>query len=251
MTAMDYRFTDAHADPPGLTEQYHSEKIIRLPNTFLCFAPPADAPPVSPLPAQAPGPITFGSFNSLAKISSATIAMWSAVLRAVPNSRLVIKSIGGLSEDAPRRRLLSQFAAADIAQDRIELRQRIQSSSGHLALYNQIDIALDTFPYHGTKTTCDALWMGVPVITLAGPTHPSRVAVTLLTNVGLPQLIANSKEEYASIAANLSQDLPALAQIRADLRERMRISPLCDGKTFAANVEAQYRQMWTDFCRRP
>jgi protein O-GlcNAc transferase len=250
MTAIDYRFTDAHADPPGMTEQYHSEKIARLPNTFLCFTPPAGAPDVGPLPAQTAGRITFGSFNSLAKISSVTIEMWIAILRAVPNSRLLIKSIGGLAEDAPRRRLLSHFTTAGITADRIELRERIQSAAGHLELYNQIDIALDTFPYHGTKTTCDALWMGVPVVTLAGPTHPSRVGVSLLNNVELLPFAANRPDEYAAKAATLAADLSTLAKIRAGLRDRMKNSPLCDGKTFAAALEAEYRRLWIDYCRR-
>jgi protein O-GlcNAc transferase len=250
MTAMDYRFTDAHADPPGMTEKYHSEKIVRLPDTFLCFAPPADAPEVTPLPAQTSGRITFCSFNSLAKISSATTDMWVKVLRAVPSGRLMIKSIGGLSEEGPRERLLAQFTAAGISPERIELRKRVPSPAGHLEVYNQIDIALDTFPYHGTKTTCDALWMGVPVVTLAGPTHPSRVGVSLLSSVGLGDLVAESPDAYATKAAKLCSDLAALTEIRAGLRDRMKNSPLCDGKKFAAAVETEYRRMWSDYCRK-
>jgi protein O-GlcNAc transferase len=249
LTAIDYRFTDQRADPPGMTERFHSEKIIRLPNTFLCFSPPSDAPDPSPPPLSKSGQVTFGSFNALSKISSVSIDLWSRILRAVPNSRLTIKSSGGLAEDVPRNWLLDQFQAAGISPDRIDLRKRIPSPAGHLQLYNEIDIALDTYPYHGTKTTCDALWMSVPVITLAGPTHPSRVGVSLLTTVGLSDLIAQSPDDYVTKATQLANNLPTLTQIRATLREKMRLSPLCDGKKFAAAIEAAYRQMWSDYCR--
>jgi protein O-GlcNAc transferase len=249
MTAMDYRFTDEHADPAGMTERFHSEKVVRLPNTFLCFSPPGDSPDVGPLPRSRAGHVTFGSFNSLAKISATTIDLWAKILLAIPGSRLLIKSIGGLAEEGPRKLLLARFAAAGVQADRIDLREKIAATAGHLQLYNEIDIALDTFPYHGTKTTCDALWMGVPVISLAGPTHPSRVGVTLLSNVGLSHLVARTPEEYVAKAVQLARDPAALAPMRSGLRKQMSESPLCNGKEFARNVEAAYRRLWIDYCR--
>ncbi|MGA3068131.1 MAG: tetratricopeptide repeat protein, partial [Tepidisphaeraceae bacterium] len=250
MTAMDYRFTDAYADPPGMTDPFHTEKIIRLPNTFLCFSPPNNAPDVGPLPQAKAGYTTFGSFNSLAKISTATIELWVRLLRAAPTSRLMIKSIGGLAEPEPKKMLLDHFVAGGIEPDRIVLREKLPTGAAHLELYNQIDIALDTYPYHGTKTTCDALWMGVPVISLAGPTHPSRVGVSLLSNVGLPNLVARSPQEYVQKGVELAGNPAKLAQLRAELRGRMSESPLCNGKEFARHIEDAYRQLWAEFCRR-
>ena len=247
LATMDYRFTDAYADPPGTTEQFHSEQLVRLPRCFLCYAPPADGPEVGPVPAAAGGRITFGSFNSISKLSDATVAMWSAVLSAVPNSRLMIKS-QGLAGAPARQQVLERFAARGIAADRLELHGRIASPAGHLELYHQIDIALDTYPYHGTTTSCEAMWMGVPVVTLAGKTHASRVGVSLLSNVGLEQLIAQTPEQYVQIAADLAKDLAALSVLRSALRSRLAASPLLDGSGLAREVEAAYRVMWKQWC---
>ena len=247
LATMDYRFTDAYADPPGTTEQFHSEQLVRLPRCFLCYAPPADGPEVGPVPAAAGGRITFGSFNSISKLSDATVAMWSAVLSAVPNSRLMIKS-QGLAGAPARQQVLERFAARGIAADRLELHGRIASPAGHLELYHQIDIALDTYPYHGTTTSCEAMWMGVPVVTLAGKTHASRVGVSLLSNVGLEQLIAQTAEQYVQIAADLAKDLAALSVLRSALRSRLAASPLLDGSGLAREVEAAYRVMWKQWC---
>ncbi|MGD1276313.1 MAG: tetratricopeptide repeat protein [Tepidisphaeraceae bacterium] len=247
LATMDYRFTDAYADPPGTTEQFHSEQLVRLPRCFLCYAPPADGPEVGPVPAAAGGRITFGSFNSISKLSDATVAMWSAVLSAVPNSRLMIKS-QGLAGAPARQQVLERFAARGIAADRLELHGRIASPAGHLELYHQIDIALDTYPYHGTTTSCEAMWMGVPVVTLAGKTHASRVGVSLLSNVGLEQLIAQTAEQYVQIAADLAKDVDALSKLRSALRSRLAASPLLDGSGLAREVEAAYRVMWKQWC---
>ena len=247
LATMDYRFTDAYADPPGATEQYHSEQLVRLPRCFLCYAPPADGPEVGPVPATAAGRITFGSFNSISKLSDATVAMWSQVLSAVPNSRLMIKG-QGLTDAPVRQQVLERFAAHGIAADRLELHGRIASLAGHLELYHQIDIALDTYPYHGTTTSCEAMWMGVPVVTLAGKTHASRVGVSLLSNVGLEQLIAQTPEQYVQIAADLAKDLAALSVLRSALRSRLAASPLLDGSGLAREVEAAYRVMWKQWC---
>jgi len=242
MSAMDYCLVDNDTHPPAMTERYYTEKLVRLPQTFLCFNPPADAPDPVPPPA---GPITFGSLNILAKISSAAVDCWAKILAAVPGSRLLIKSLNGMTEEKSRQRIRERFSAAGIDPARLELKGRVFPAAAHLQTYNQIDIALDTFPYNGSTTTCEALWMGVPVITLAGATHAARVGVSLLSAVGLPELIASSAEEYVDIAASLAGDPQRLARYRKDLRNRMEKSPLTDAPRLARQIEAAYRDIWT------
>jgi len=249
LQTMDYRLTDAYADPPGQTEKFHTEQLWRLPRTFLCYCPPPDAPPVGPLPASASGRVTFGSFNALAKITAPIVDAWSQILRQVPSSRMIIKSHSGLADHGPRQSLLDLFAAGGITPDRLELLAKTPTMDAHLKLYQQIDIALDTYPYHGTATTCQALWMGVPVVTLAGAIHAGRVGVSILSNASLPQLIADTPQKYVQIAVDLAKDLPALAQLRSSLRQRLSASPLMDGAQFARDVEAAYRQMWRTWCQ--
>jgi len=248
LTTMDYRLTDGYADPPGQTEHYHTEQLVRLPQTFLCFRPSPSAPPVGPLAALANGHITFASFNHVAKITDPTVELWSQILRQVPDSRLLLKS-PGLGDAAPRQQLLERFAAQGISAQRLELQARIASLGSHLQLYHRADIALDPFPYHGTTTTCEALWMGVPVVSLAGKHHASRVGVSLLSNVGLPQLIAQDPRGYVQIAVGLANDLPTLIELRIGLRDRVAHSPLLDAPGFARSVEAAYREMWRRWCQ--
>jgi predicted O-linked N-acetylglucosamine transferase (SPINDLY family) len=253
LPGIDYKLTDALADPPGLTESHYSETLLRLPWTNWCFTPIVDAPPVGPLPAlsgsgsEKGASVCFGSFNNFAKVTPKVIEMWAAILRAVPNSRMLIKA-KALSAGSVRQRVAKRFAELGVAEDRLDLRGRQLNPADHLATYNQVDIALDTFPYHGTTTTCEALWMGVPVVTLAGEAHLSRVGLSLLTNAGLQRLVAQSPEQYAQIAASLAKDLPALADLRAGLRQQMLESPLADGKAFARDVEGLYRQVWRNWC---
>jgi len=249
LDAMDYRLTDALADPPDQTDAFFSERLVRLPQTFLCFRPAGPAPAVGPLPARAAGRVTFGSFNHAAKISDPRVELWSQVLLAVPGSRLLLKS-AGLGDAVPRRQLHDRFAGHGVGPDRLDMHARIPSLTKHLQLYHQVDIALDTFPYHGTTTTCEALWMGVPVVSLAGKHHASRVGVSLLSNVGLPELIAEDPQGYVRIAVGLAQDLPRLTALRRELRDRMAQSPLLDAGRFARNVEAAYRQMWRTWCQK-
>jgi protein O-GlcNAc transferase len=243
MTAIDYRFTDALADPPGETDAMHTEKLLRLPQTFLCYTAPLDAPPVAP-PPEASGKITFGSFNALAKITPSMLAVWSQILLQIPGSQIIIKSHTGLNDRSPRQRLLDIFASCGIESSRVDLHAHVPSLSGHLDFYRQIDIALDTFPYHGTATTCEAIWMGVPVVTLAGKMHVSRVGVSLLTNVGLPDFIAESPEHYVQIAVDLAKSPARLADLRTTLRDRMAQSPLMNARQFTRDVESIYRQIW-------
>lgn len=250
LAAMDYRITDACADPPGLTEQYHTETLVRLPHSFLAYAPPADSPDVAALPALRKGHITFGSFNNAAKVITSVIALWSKILHAVPDSRLMLKHFAFHSADA-RERFQGLFAQNGIAADRIDLLDFVPTVSSHLELYHEIDIALDPFPYNGTTTTCEALWMGVPVVALAGRSHAGRVGVSLLSNAGLADLIADSEEAYVRIAVQLAGAPEQLARLRASLRERLKNSPLTDAAALTRALETEYARMWRKWCDEP
>ena len=244
---IDYRITDNWADPAGLTDAYYSEELIRLPRCFLCYQPSPTAPPVSELPAKIINRITFGSFNNLPKITPEVIALWSQILHSVPNSRIILK-IRWFDDEKTRQRYLTMFAENGIENERIKLIGLIPDSSHHLAFYGNIDIALDPFPYHGTTTTCEALWMGVPVISLAGNTHASRVGVSLLSSVEMSELIATTKEEYLTKAVNLARDLNKLSELRSQMRQRLASSPLCDPISHTKIMEETYRQLWKKYC---
>jgi predicted O-linked N-acetylglucosamine transferase (SPINDLY family) len=240
MTVMDYRLTDANADPVGSGDLLATEKLARLPDCFLCYSPPAD----SPSPQRAAWEITFGSFNNIAKISPVTVRLWSEILRKTPGSRLMIKNMS-LSEAQIRNALLTRFAGHGVAPERLELLGPLTGSADHLTVYNQIDVALDTFPYHGTATTCESLWMGVPVVTLGGNIHASRVGPSLLHAAGLADWIAGTPEDYVSLA--VARAVENSMESRADLRRKLLASPLTDGPRFARAVEAAYRKMWQDW----
>jgi len=242
LDAIDYRLTDAISDPPGETDAFHSEKLVRLPTSFSCYGPDADAPAVNPLPATAPGAVTFGCFNNFAKISPPVVALWSRLLRELPSSRLVLKS-RGLGDTAVAARIRAAFAAAGVDPARLTLNGDELSVAAHLALYHGIDLALDPFPYNGTTTTCEALWMGVPVLTLAGRTHVARVGASLLTHACLADWIATSPDDYVARAIAAAHDLARLAELRRALRERLRASPLCDAARFTRGLEVAYEAM--------
>jgi protein O-GlcNAc transferase len=229
------------------TDAWYSEKLVRLPGTFLCYHEDRRSPPVQPPPCIDAGYITFGSFNAVPKISDMTARIWADVLRQTSGSRLLLKT-RGLSDETQRARLHALFAAQGIDPQRIEMIEKIPAYDEHLDAYNRVDIALETFPYNGTTTTCEALWMGVPVLTLGGKVHVSRVGLTLLTAVGLPELIAFSPEEYVKKATALAADVEKLKELRTSLRSRMQSSRLMDAPRFAANVEAAYRTMWRTWC---
>ena len=247
---MDYRLTDSHADPPGTTEHLHAERVVRLPETAWCFLPCDPSPPVEPPPVLGSGSATFGCFNVRRKITDEALTVWSRLLGEVPGSRLLLKSLG-FCDTSVRHRVRATLASTGIAAERIELIGWVPTLAEHLALYRRVDIALDTFPYNGTTTTCEALWMGVPVVTLAGQAHASRVGVSLLTNAGLPELIAADADNYIRIASRLAADVSRLAALRAGLRGRMAASPLVDAPRFARNVEHAYREMWRAWCAGP
>ena len=240
---MDYRITDRWADPPGETEAWHTETLIRLEGGFNCYRPPAHAPPVGPSPASVRGRVRFASFNMLAKVGPTLIESWARILAAVPNSEIVLKA-PALADEGACARIHDLFAEQGIAPGRVALHAYMPSAQAHLALYNTVDIGLDTFPYNGATTTCEALWMGVPVITLAGRTHVGRVGVSLLSRLGLEALIASSAEAYVVCAVELARDGERLAALRAGLRARMERSELTDIARFTRALEAAYRDMW-------
>jgi predicted O-linked N-acetylglucosamine transferase (SPINDLY family) len=244
--AIDYRISDAIADPAG-TETLTSETLIRLPSGFLCYRPPPDAPPVGVLPAFSAGHITFGSFNSLAKVNPAVIGLWKGILAAVPGSRLLIKAQAVVDPDT-RAYCLGRFVEQGIAPDRLDFVPSTQTLSEHLATYNRIDIALDPFPYNGTTTTCEALWMGVPVVTLAGDCHAGRVGASLLTRIGMDDMVARTSATYLAAAVNLASDPVRLSALRAGLRDRISASPLVDAVCFTRNLEQAYRSAWQHWC---
>lgn len=234
LRAMDYRLTDAVADPPGLTEAWHTERLVRLPGPFCCYRPPQEAPAVAPPPAARPG-VTFGCFNHLAKLNPRVIGAWARLLERVPDATLLLKTRG--IDEPTRRSLLAGFAEQGADPLRVEVISDSLSVRDHLALYGRVDLALDVFPYNGTTTTCEALWMGVPVVTLAGQTHVSRTGASLLTHAGLPEMVASSSDEYVHLAAGLAADRPRLASLRTSLRERVQASPLRDEMGFVRGLE--------------
>ena len=248
LSAMNFRITDAVSDPIGETETLHTEKLLRLPGPFSVYQPPADAPDVSSLPSLASGSVgasgmvTFGCFNNFAKVTPAMIALWSRLLGAIPGSRLFLKS-RGLDDPDTAVRIRESFAQHGVSENRILLDGRELSVPAHLALYHQVDLALDTFPYNGATTTCEALWMGVPVISLAGGTHASRVGASLLTHLGTPEWISATPEEYYRKARQLALDLPRLSSLRSELRRRMRDSSLCDATAFTRGLEKVFRDL--------
>jgi predicted O-linked N-acetylglucosamine transferase (SPINDLY family) len=243
--AMDYVLADRHHVPPEM-EPYYQEKVLRMPDGYVCYDPPAYAPEVGPLPAAANGYVTFGSFNRLAKTTPEVVDVFCRVLKRVPDARMIVK-FTGLDGPSTNRRYAEMFAQRGIDPQRLEL----LGNSPHaelLAQYNRIDVALDTFPYSGGLVTCEALWMGVPVITCPGQTFAGRHSLSHLTNAGLPELVAQDLDDYVQRAVALAGDRPRLAALRAALRSQVAASPLCDGRRFAANFARLMREVWCAWC---
>ncbi len=249
LRSMDARLTDARADPPGASEDHHIETLVRLEPVFLCFKPSPQAPPVAPPPSASGAPFTFGSFNALAKLSPEALSLWAEILEAAPGSRLLLKD-RTLGDPAQQSELRARFAAAGIPGERLACAGWTASDADHYAAYGQVDLALDPFPYNGTTTTCEALWMGVPVVALAGDRHAARVGASLLHAVGLPDLAAPGPEAYRGLALALARDPERLAALRSGLRPRMAASPLCDGPGFARAFEGALRGLWRQACER-
>lgn len=247
LPGMDYRFTDGWADPAGQADSYHTEELIRLPGGFLCYRPPQEVRAVTGRPGKTAAEIVFGSFNNLAKITPEVVAVWAEILQRVPRSRILLKN-KSLGDQATCQRVRSLFSEHGIDEQRLELCGFTVSKTDHLQLYNRVDIALDTFPYNGTATTCEALWMGTPVVTLAGQSHAGRVGVSLLSMAGLREFIADSAEAYVNIASRLADNPQQLAGLHGSLRNMLLESALCDGGRLAREIEAAYRSMWRAWC---
>jgi protein O-GlcNAc transferase len=250
LDAIDYRLVDDVTDPEGEADAFASETLVRLPGGFLCYGATNDAPTPETAPCLSKGFVTFGSFNNPAKLSGATLDAWAQVLTRLPTARLLLKA-KPFADAATRALYLERLAERGVAADRLELIDWLPDSNAHLALYDRVDVALDPFPYNGTTTTCEALWMGVPVVTLRGDRHAGRVGASLLTQIGVTDLIADSIEAYVEMAVALAGDPTRLADLRRSLRPRMAASSLCDTAGFGRKVEDAYRTMWARWCAAP
>lgn len=244
MTQMDYRLTDGRADPAGVSEPRYVEKLLRLPHSLWCFAPPPQMPEVGPLPASAAGQVAFASLNSVYKLTPRMLRLWSRLLAALPEAKLVFATVPA---GAPRTRIAREFESNGIDPARLEFHGFLPWEE-FWNLHQRVDIALDSFPCNGGATTCETLWMGVPLVSLAGEAFLARAGLSLLTTVGLQELVAHSEDEYLRIAIALARDPARLAQLRAGLRERMRASPLLAAAAFTRDLENLYRAAWTQWC---
>ena len=250
LQAIDYRLVDAVTDPVGEADALASEALMRLESGFLCYGASKGAPEPTAPPYLQTGAVTFGSFNNPAKISAATVDTWATLLTRLPTARLLLKG-KPFADAATRALFLARFGERGVAAERFELVAWLPGVATHLAAYHRVDIALDPFPYNGTTTTCEALWMGVPVVALRGDRHSGRVGASLLNQIGLPDLIANSVDEYVQIALELASNAQRLDDLRCSLRARVAASPLCDERAFARKMEAAYRTMWERWRNAP
>ncbi|WP_106626001.1 O-linked N-acetylglucosamine transferase, SPINDLY family protein [Selenomonas massiliensis] len=245
LPAIDYMLTDVHVDPIGTADPSFTEEMLRLPHSHFCYVLPEGLPPVAPPPMERSGFVTFGSFNNFNKVTDEVLRLWKEVLDAVPRSRLLVKS--KLFATAEGRELAAErFTRCGISTERVEMRA---FSRDHLAEYGDMDIALDTFPYTGGITTCEALAMGVPVVTLRGESHGARFGESLLINANLPELIAETPEDYVRLAVRLASSPEQLRTLRMELRPRLERSPLMDAHTYVRDVEAAYTEIWEKFVR--
>jgi len=243
---IDYRLTDAFMDPPGEGDLLYVEKPMRLPDCWCCYDPLCEPLPIGSPPAGQLGYITFGCLNNFCKINGPVLGLWAQVLKAVPDSRLMLLC----AEGGHRRRTQDFLGTRGIAAGRMEFVMPCPRPE-YLRLYERIDIALDPFPYNGITTTCDALWMGVPVVTFAGERAASRAGLGLLSAAGFGELVGQGPEQFVKLAMELAKDLGKLQSLRSTLRQRIEKSPLMDAPRFARNVEAAYRRMWRNWCAAP
>lgn len=246
LTSIDYLVTDDLVDPPG-EEPLYSESLVRLPGGFSCYTPREDAPAVGPLPAIGSGRVTFGTLHNLAKLNDRVLGLWARVVRAVPGSRLLIARdvlTGHIAETITR-----ELELQGLAPDDFELRNEFPAG-GHQALYHEIDIALDSMPWSGHTSACEAMWMGVPTVSLVGGRHASRMVASVLTQAGMSDWLAKDADEFVAIAVRAASDLDRLASLRSGLRQQMAASALCDSDRFAGELEDAYRGMWAAWCRQ-
>jgi protein O-GlcNAc transferase len=243
LTTIDYRLTDPYLDPPGLFDAWHSEKSVRLPNSFWCYDPRGNEPLVNELPALKNGYLTFGCLNHFSKVNDPILIIWASVLRAIPSSRLLLLAFQGRH----REHVIDVLKKEGITRDRITFFAPVPRRQ-YLELYHRIDVGLDTLPYNGHTTSLDSLWMGVPVLTLAGQTVVGRAGYSQLRNLELYHFNASAPEALVNIAVELADNLPRLSQLRDTLRARMQSSILMDAPNFTCAIETAYRTMWYRWC---
>ena len=246
LTRMDYRIVDHWTDPFN-NENPHTEKLVRMPDSFVCYRPPDNSPAVVNAPLLKNGYVTFGSFNEIKKMNDSTIVLWSAIMTEVPLSRLYIKC-KAFKDESTKEIFFKKFQKHGIKRDRLIFEGFTHSFTDHLLQYHLIDIGLDTFPYNGTTTTCEALWMGVPIITIKGRNHAGRVGSSLLHSIGLDEFIALNDQEYAIKAISVAQNEKLIVQLRRNLRSMIMNSCLCDATSFTRSLEYAYREMWKYYC---
>lgn len=251
LDAIDFRLVDALTDPPEPRyDALCTERLIRMDGPFLCYEPAMQhVPPVRLGPPPGDRPFTFGSFNALHKVNDCTLRLWAGVLRAVPGSRLAVK-MARTADSRTARAVVQRFVDAGMDESRVLWMGHTKGTREHLATYDGIDVALDTFPYHGTTTTCEALLMGVPVVSLTGDRHAARVGLALLTAAGLPDLAAHDEHEFVCTAAALAGDAARLGALRAELRERVLRGPLGDQTAYGGRLGKAVRAMWRQACAR-
>jgi len=243
---IDYKIVDNYTNPSSCLEKY-SEKLLYLENCFLCYTPNIPYPQVSELPCKRNGYITFGTFNAILKINENVIKIWSTILKSVKNSKLILKAKSFKNENSCKNFIL-KFNKFGIEDNRLILLNYTNSEYESMELYSKIDISLDTFPYNGTTTTCESLFMGVPVICIKGDKHVSNVGVSLLTNVGLPNLVTNNSDEYILKAISLSTDITYLDNLRKTLRKIFETSTLFNSSYLTNNLENIYIKVWNNYC---
>jgi predicted O-linked N-acetylglucosamine transferase (SPINDLY family) len=243
MDSIDYRISDPHMDPADADLTCYAETTVRLPQSYWCYRPGGPTPEVAALPADARGRITFGCLNNFAKVSPGALDAWAGILLRVPRSRLLLHVPPG----DYREKTLARLIHRGVAREALEFLPR-QPWDQYVQVYNSMDIALDPFPFGGGITSCDALWMGVPLVSLAGKTAVGRGGASILNNIALPELLAQDVDQYVRIAAELANDLPRLRHLRTRLRTRMQDSPLMDAPAMAKDLEQAYRRMWVRWC---
>jgi predicted O-linked N-acetylglucosamine transferase (SPINDLY family) len=245
---IDYRITDHYADPEGMTEHLNVETLWRLPGMFCCYKAHENSPaPIDHPPSEDNGYVTFGCFNNFARVSDGTLDSWAKILARVPDARLLLEIVG-IENASFKSDIEKRLVSRGLPIERVILEARKRENQ--YVLYNRIDIALDPFPSNGGTTSMDTLWMGVPLITKAGDQFFARLGTTILGHAGLPELIAQTPDEYVDLAVNLATDRSRLRNLRHRLRERVAATPLMDDKAFARNMEDAYRSMWRMWCSR-
>ena len=248
LTNIDYRIVDEVSDPTPDADKLATETLIRLPGSFLCYQPLADWLELPFKQELSPDKIVFGTFNEAPKFSPSAVRLWCEILRRIPEAELVFKC-RPFGEDKTREFMMDHFREHGVDESRVRMIGFIPSSSSHLGTYNEMDIALDPFPYNGTTTSCEALWMGVPFITREGDRHCARVGMSLLKSVGLDEWIAKSDEEYVEKAVFFAQNRDRLLGIKLNLRQQMKDSALCDSNAFSRHFCHALREMWVTWCR--